>query len=1150
MNYSVDFLTEFVDRLTELDNEYKSAEAHFSERLNSILSFMSSSQKEAVSVAVAGGMKLCADSKSAATDLLAAEERMAQQFLQKHDDDFAKLSRCNAVLSIINNAESSFSNPQEYERFARAKKFDFSLTAQKVVDDEQKLLEMIYNAIHALTGASVSEKKAKCSYLHCYCSAAKTALEEEILSIRRSIFSDKANVVSDCLSAQQQTDQKLAAHPETAAQYFADISDRLSEHSAELTKQKAQMISALNESHKKQLEDLQDSFLKAFPVLELSAEYDRIYRSEPNFSDFHCTEDIPRTICIGTFEHDLSDSGFSDFTRALLERCYSFMYDGVKLVIPHCVAFDGAVNYLFRYDGNASDRIRTLASGIALRLLMMTQLGKIQYTFYDPVALGSTFIDFLSLVNIEDRSAELINGKIWTSSEDIEDRLHRLAEHISGVTQRCLRGQFSNIYEYNKDAGYNAEPYQLVVIMDYPASLSDNALRLIEQIAQSGPKCGVFILLFGSTNQRRQLKNYSVTLADSLESYFPVMRFNSADGTFCADLQGRKLRFDWQPAKSVSEEHKQHIFDTLRVGIKSMERVVIVIDRLKDAETNSSTEKGIRVPIGISGVNSVQYLAFGSGSCHHALIAGIAGMGKSSLLHTIIYQCLQQYSPDELNIYLVDFKRGVEFKIYADYRIPHFRVISVESEREFGLNVLKAIDREQKIRADMFKNFSGAGRIERINEFRRNGGKMPRILVIMDEFHELFTEDDEISRQSAVLMERIVRQGRAFGIHLILSSQSYANVKGLEKAVYDQMAVRMVMKCSSDDADMLLENGAGMVGLISAEDAGKVIYNSEAGSKSACSMFRAAYIRPEEHRKLLGKICEKYAQFPQGNTRILLSNAEDNLFSKFNVFAQPDYVSDNNQIIVGESLDMVGAMNISFKRAARSNLMMMGDNTEKARTLFCFALLSLCIDNWLQNGKRPPETPFIKLFNFKPLNDDYFVDALAITAELLAKYVDVVDCSSVEDIVAGITELYAACDSESGADSYFAVFGFQRAEALRSTVKRDIAGKSLSLAEMADGIIRGGAENGVHTILWQDRLSGFSEDSTEIVSLFNMRIAFEMSKEALHSFIMEDRTEAIDENSAIFFNSLSDNRKFRVYQSPHIDWVKQICEKLDKPAQT
>ncbi len=37
------------------------------------------------------------------------------------------------------------------------------------------------------------------------------------------------------------------------------------------------------------------------------------------------------------------------------------------------------------------------------------------------------------------------------------------------------------------------------------------------------------------------------------------------------------------------------------------------------------------------------------------------------------------YSPDEVEVYLIDFKKGVEFKTYATHRLPHARAIAVEA---------------------------------------------------------------------------------------------------------------------------------------------------------------------------------------------------------------------------------------------------------------------------------------------------------------------------------------------------------------------------------------------------------------------------------------------------------------------------------------
>ncbi len=63
-----------------------------------------------------------------------------------------------------------------------------------------------------------------------------------------------------------------------------------------------------------------------------------------------------------------------------------------------------------------------------------------------------------------------------------------------------------------------------------------------------------------------------------------------------------------------------------------------------------------------------------------------------------------RYSPDEVEFYLVDFKKGVEFKAYAQAELPHARVIAIESEREFGLSVLERLDLELKRRGDLFRN--------------------------------------------------------------------------------------------------------------------------------------------------------------------------------------------------------------------------------------------------------------------------------------------------------------------------------------------------------------------------------------------------------------------------------------------------------------
>src|SRR5204862_121347 len=211
----------------------------------------------------------------------------------------------------------------------------------------------------------------------------------------------------------------------------------------------------------------------------------------------------------------------------------------------------------------------------------------------------------------------------------------------------------------------------------------------------------------------------------------------------------------------------------------------------------------IRVAIGRTGATKFQHLALGKGTRQHALIAGKTGSGKSTLFHVLITNLALWCSPDQVEFYLVDFKKGVEFKCYGSRRLPHARVVAIESDRQFGLSVLERVDAELRRRGDLFRKLG----VQDIPVFKRAGGKekMPRSLLMIDEFQEFFTEEDRISQGAAVLLDRIVRQGRAFGIHVILGSQTLGGAYTLARATLGQMVIRIALQCNEADAYLIMD---------------------------------------------------------------------------------------------------------------------------------------------------------------------------------------------------------------------------------------------------------------------------------------------------------------------------------------------------------
>ena len=71
-------------------------------------------------------------------------------------------------------------------------------------------------------------------------------------------------------------------------------------------------------------------------------------------------------------------------------------------------------------------------------------------------------------------------------------------------------------------------------------------------------------------------------------------------------------------------------------------------------------------------------MTFDSSDHSGALLVGRPGSGKSTLLHTFIAGITTLYGPEELELHLVDFKEGVEFKVYAANGLPHPRSIAIE----------------------------------------------------------------------------------------------------------------------------------------------------------------------------------------------------------------------------------------------------------------------------------------------------------------------------------------------------------------------------------------------------------------------------------------------------------------------------------------
>ena len=214
----------------------------------------------------------------------------------------------------------------------------------------------------------------------------------------------------------------------------------------------------------------------------------------------------------------------------------------------------------------------------------------------------------------------------------------------------------------------------------------------------------------------------------------------------------------------------------------------------------------LTIPVGIGDQGKKVSISFGESgtSSHHGLITGATGSGKSSLLHTLIMSAMLRYSPEQLHLYLLDFKNGTEFKIYEQYHLPHIQLLALDSMQEFGESILEKLVQIMEERAVACKSVNAKNLAEYVKSAQT---PMPRILVIMDEFQLLYNSasNSKIAKNCAELTKRLVMEGRAFGIHLLMSTQSARIISSLslDKDVVGQMRIRIGLKCSEEETGYL-----------------------------------------------------------------------------------------------------------------------------------------------------------------------------------------------------------------------------------------------------------------------------------------------------------------------------------------------------------
>ncbi|MBP7052196.1 MAG: AAA family ATPase [Phycisphaerae bacterium] len=510
--------------------------------------------------------------------------------------------------------------------------------------------------------------------------------------------------------------------------------------------------------------------------------------------------------------------------------------------LPALLEFPSHCSLLLEYPREGRPQAIDALRAVMMRLFASFPPGQARFTIFDPVGLGESFAGFM---HAGDYLESLVGGRIWTEALQFQEQLEDLTQHMENVIQKYLRNEFETIEQYNRQAGELAEPYRFLVIADFPRNFSEETARRLSSVIHSGPRCGVHTLIAYDT--RAELPS-GVDVRDihaaSVHLVYEDGRFVWRDDI----LKQFPLVLDEPPGEEALTE-AMHAIGKAGAASARVEVPFTAIAPEAGQLWSLDSRHELRIPLGRTGATRLQQLVLGRGVAQHMLIAGKTGSGKSTLLHVMVTNLALWYSPDQVELYLIDFKQGVEFKTYATHHLPHARAIAIESDREFGLSILRRLDAEMTHRGDLFRQ---AG-VQDLAAYRKATGKaMPRTVLIVDEFQVFFAEDDKLAQDAAVLLEQLVRQGRAFGIHVVLGSQTLGGVFGLARSTIGQMAIRIALQCSDADAQLILDDDNMAARLLSRP--GEAIYNDAGGRLAGNSPFQTAWLPDATRDDYLAKI--------------------------------------------------------------------------------------------------------------------------------------------------------------------------------------------------------------------------------------------------------------------------------------------------------
>ncbi|MCI2423149.1 cell division protein FtsK [Saccharopolyspora sp. K220] len=670
----------------------------------------------------------------------------------------------------------------------------------------------------------------------------------------------------------------------------------------------------------------------------------------------------------------------------------------------------------------------TVVQNLLLRLLSHFQPGLVRIHVWDVAQLTGTLPGLYPLTR-----AGLLTAHDPTR---LDEMLETLSDHIRRIHTSALLGGHTSLRSLAAETGHRSEPWRIAVLFGNGEPLREDQQQQLQRIARNGLACGIQLIVV----------DLSLTVNSAIES---ISLLGGDRARTSMTGQEAVVQLDESPSRNEVTKACSAIAEAF---LARRARVRTFDDLVPDQFWTHRSTSGLQAPVGFSEGEPV-WITLGDGS-PHTLIGGPSGSGKTNFLYGMLGGLAARYSPDELELYLLDFKEGVSFAQFTPGRrdpswLPHAQLVgvNVNTDREFGLALLRFLAEEMRERAAVAKQYE----VTKLEELRAEDptGRWPRIVAVIDEFQYLFAERDPVTAQAATLLEDVARRGRSQGIHLVLASQDVSGIEAFwgKPAIFEQFILRIALPKARR---VLADQNLAALEL----PRWHAVINHESGVKHGNEIARIADATAKNTfdalQLELWKQRSESAEPPRlfdGSNLPQLSTLDD--------YARLRAPVATPKVLLGQIIDVNGtAAAVQLARSPGRNLAVIGSVRVDATSVLGAATLSLA---------RQYVPGSIK-FTIAGLLDDVDDDVKGIVEALRGDGhdVDLIGLDGIESALAALAEMI---DQRSGSDVPHCLVLYA-ADAAHTTLERKDPTTRVSGLDHLRKILKQGPELRVHVIGW------------------------------------------------------------------------------------